>query len=462
MLLTISTTHSPATDLGFLLHKNPARVQSVELSFGTAHVFYPEANDDRCTAALLLEVDSVGLVRGRRGPSGDGGALEQYVNDRPYVASSFMSVAIARVFGSALHGKSIQRPELVERSIPLHAKISALPCHGGEGLLRKLFEPLGYEVHATSHPLDELNRYLTVELTATKRLSEFLSHLYVLIPVLDGDKHYWVNDDEVQKLLRHGEGWLAAHPERETIARRYLKHQKSLARQALEQLLRDEVLEASQEEKEASRNQEEQVLEERLSLNEQRIAAVIDTLKELAVKRVVDLGCGEGRLLKAMLGERQFTEINGLDVSFRALEIAKDRLNWDRLPELQRKRINLLHGSLMYRDKRLSGFDAATVIEVIEHLDPPRLSAFERVLFEFARPAAVVVTTPNAEFNVKFESLPAGKFRHRDHRFEWTRAEFESWATGIATRFGYSVRFRAVGAEDAVLGAPTQMAVFTR
>src|SRR5262245_37942708 len=138
MLLTISTTHSPATDLGFLLHKNPARPQSVDLSFGTAHVFYPEADERRCTAALLLEVDPVGLVRGRRGPAGDGGALEQYVNDRPYVASSFMSVAIARVYGSALSGTSSERPDLAGREIPLQAKISVLPCRGGETFLRRL------------------------------------------------------------------------------------------------------------------------------------------------------------------------------------------------------------------------------------------------------------------------------------------------------------------------------------
>jgi 3' terminal RNA ribose 2'-O-methyltransferase Hen1 len=466
MLLTISTTHTPATDLGFLLHKNPARPQSVELSFGTAHVFYPEATQERCTAALLLEVDPVGLVRGRRGPAGEGGALEQYVNDRPYVASSFMSVAIARVYGSALSGKSGDRPDLVQREIPLRVKIAVLPCRGGETFLRKLFEPLGYVVEATGHPLDETipgwesSKYFTVELSATKRLSDLLSHLYVLIPVLDGDKHYWVSDDEVQKLLRHGEGWLAAHPEREAIAHRYLKHQKSLARQALEQLLHEEITEV--EEKELARNQEEHALEERISLNEQRIATVVSVLKEVGAKRVVDLGCGEGRLLKALLGEREFTEIVGLDVSFRALETAKDRLNWDRLPEMQRKRLSLLHGSLMYRDKRLSGFDAASIIEVIEHLDAARLSAFERVLFEFARPMVAIVTTPNAEFNVKFELLPAGKFRHKDHRFEWSRTEFQGWANGIGSRFGFSVRFLPVGAADPIVGPPTQMAVFSR
>src|SRR5438309_11940239 len=155
MLLTITTTHQPATDLGYLLNKNPARLQTTELSMGKAHVFYPEAGPQLCTAALLLEVDPVALVRNRKGPGGDAGTLKEYVNDRPYVASSFLSVAIAKVFGSAMAGSSKERPELVEAVLPLEAKIAVVPCRGGESFLRRLFEPLGYKVVATRHPLDE-------------------------------------------------------------------------------------------------------------------------------------------------------------------------------------------------------------------------------------------------------------------------------------------------------------------
>jgi len=187
MLLTLTTTAAPATDLGYLLAKNPARLHTFDLAFGKAHVFYPEATPERCTAALMLEVDPVGLVRGRQGPAGEGGALEQYVNDRPYVASSFLSVAIARVLGSALGGRSKDRPELAQQAIPLEARVSVLPCRGGEGFLRRLFEPLGYEVAAQQHPLDETNpdwgssRYFSVTLRATKRLADLLTHLYVLV-----------------------------------------------------------------------------------------------------------------------------------------------------------------------------------------------------------------------------------------------------------------------------------------
>lgn len=464
MLLTVTTTHQPATDLGYLLRKNPARVQSFNQSFGAAHVFYPEATVDRCTVALLLEIDPVGLVRNRRGPAGEGRSLEQYVNDRPYGASSFLSVVIADVFSSAMSGKSKERPELAGTALPLKATLSVLPCRGGEEFLRRLFEPLGYTVTAKNYPLDDkfpdwgASQYFTVTLEGKLPLHQLLTHLYVLMPVLDNDKHYWVGDDEVAKLLRHGEGWLAAHPERETITTRYLKHRRSLINDALTQLVDAEDPAAG--EIQECHAQEEAKVEERISLNEQRLGSVLAALRSSGARRVIDLGCGEGKLLQVLLKERQFAEIVGMDVSYRALEIAKDRLNLDRLPEMQRQRIKLIHGSLMYRDKRLAGFDAAAVVEVIEHLDPPRWAAFERVVFECARPATVVITTPNVEYNMKWETLPAGKFRHKDHRFEWTRAEFQSWAEGLAIRFAYTVRFLPVGPEDAIVGAPTQMALF--
>jgi 3' terminal RNA ribose 2'-O-methyltransferase Hen1 len=466
MLLTITTTERPATDLGYLLRKNPARVQSFPQSFGSAHVFYPEATPERCTAALLLDVDPVGLVRNRRGPAGERYSLEQYVNDRPYVGSSFLSVAIGDVFGSAMTGKSKERQDLAERCLPLEATLAVLPCRGGEKVLRSLFEPLGYTVKARGYPLDSKfaewgeSAYFTVTLEGKVRLSQLLTHLYVLIPVLDNDKHYWVGDDEVEKLLRRGEGWLAAHPQCDLITSRYLKHRRSLINDALERLVGEE--DPMADEAQEAHAQEEAQVEQHITLNEQRLGTVLAALKSSGAKRVLDLGCGEGKLLQVLLKERQFEQIVGMDVSHRALEIAKDRLNLDRLPEMQSQRIHLMHGSLMYRDKRLAGFDAAAVVEVIEHLDPPRLAAFERVLFECARPATIVLTTPNAEHNVMWEALPAGNFRHKDHRFEWTRAQFQSWAGAIAKRFVYVVRFLPVGPEHVTFGAPTQMAVFEK
>ncbi|HUQ80245.1 MAG TPA: 3' terminal RNA ribose 2'-O-methyltransferase Hen1 [Gemmatimonadaceae bacterium] len=475
MLLTITTTHSPATDLGYLLAKHPDRVQTFEQSFGQAHVFYPEASAERTTVALLLDVDPVALVRTRRGPGGEGGALDQYVNDRPYVGSSFLSVALADVFRSALQGKSRERSELVDTPIPLAAHLPVLPCRGGEVFLRSLFTPLGYEIEAVPIPAamphadaaaepnvaDEgRTPYFDVTLRATSTLQSLLSHLYVLVPVLDDQKHYWVSDDEVDKLLRAGEGWLPGHPERDAIARRYLRRRPNLVRDAIARLTAED--DPAVDERVPGADAEEATVERAISLNEQRLASVFAVLRGSGARRVVDLGCGEGRLLRLLIDDRQFEEIVGMDVSYRALEIASNRLRLDRMPERQRERVRLLHGSLMYRDSRLTGYDAASVVEVIEHLDPPRLAAFERVLFEFARPATIVVTTPNAEYNVRWATLPAGRFRHRDHRFEWTRAEFSAWAAAVADRFAYDLRFVPVGPVDAEVGAPTQLAIFTR
>jgi 3' terminal RNA ribose 2'-O-methyltransferase Hen1 len=461
VLLTISTTHRPATDLGYLLVKNPARSQSFGLAFGHAHVFYPEARDERCTAALLLDIDPVALVRGWCGPTGDEGLLGRYVNDRPYVASSFLSVAIARVFGSAMKGGSKDRPELAASALPFEVEIATVPCRGGEGLLRRLFEPLGYAVSAVRLPLDERfpewgeSVYFRVRLSHTIRLADLLNHLYVLLPVLDNEKHYWVGEDEIDNLFAKGEGWLETHPARELILHRGLRGFRPLVRQALARLVADEEPDLEAHEDAAARDEE--VVEARLSLNEQRIAAVVAALQASGARSVVDLGCGSGKLVRALL-KTKIERIVGMDVSHRSLEVAAARLE----REPQRGRVELLHGSLGYRDARIAGFDAAAAVEVIEHLDPPRLPAFERVVFEHARPGTVVITTPNVEYNVRLPTLPPGKLRHGDHRFEWTRAEFKTWADGVAARHGYAVRYEPVGDEDPEVGAPTQMAVFSR
>jgi 3' terminal RNA ribose 2'-O-methyltransferase Hen1 len=467
MLITISTTHQPATDLGFLLHKNPNRLQTFELSFGKAHIFYPIASSERCTAVLLLDIDPVSLVRGGEGKGFRVKSVDQYVNDRPYVASSFMSVAIAQTMKEALGGRSREKPELAEAALPLEVSIPVLPCRGGgEALVRKIFEPLGYEVQADRLSLDSRfpewgdSPYFSVVLKNTLRLSELLSHLYVLIPVLDNDKHYYVSIDEVEKLIQKGEAWLSSHPQKDLIVFRYLKRSRWLVNQALDRLVDEDTIDT--DEIEEGHAEQEAKLEEKISLNEQRMETVVRMLRDSGAKTVLDLGCGEGKLLRRLLGEMSFEKIVGMDVSYRSLEKAQDKLGFERMSDKQRQRIELLHGSLMYRDKRLSGFDAAAVVEVIEHLDYPRLHALERVLFEFAKPKTVVVTTPNREYNVLFENLPVGKFRHADHRFEWTRQEFETWAQAMADRYDYSVRFAPIGPEDPVHGAPTQMGVFTR
>ncbi|MEG3629905.1 3' terminal RNA ribose 2'-O-methyltransferase Hen1 [Streptomyces poriticola] len=477
MFLTITTTGTPerpATDLGFLLHKHPGKAQAFDTSFGTAHVLYPEAEPQRCTAALLLEVDTVALVRRGKG-KGRGGApdaaLAQYVNDRPYAASSLLAVALSRVFSSAMHGACRARPELPGEPRPLRVEVPALPARGGADLVRRLFEPLGWSVAADPVPLDTEfpewgdSRYVRLVLESEAlTVAEALRHLYVLLPVLDGAKHYWVAPDEVDKLLRAGEGWLPGHPEHALITSRYLSRRWSLTRQAMERLELVRLAEADDSEVEEVDNAvgaETEAEQKPTPLAVQRREAILTALRESAAARVLDLGCGEGHLVRELLKEPRFTEILGVDVSVRALAVAARRLRLDSMSERQAARVRLVQGSLAYTDRRLKGYEAAVLSEVIEHVDPPRLPALEYAVFGAARPGTVVVTTPNVEYNVRWETLPAGHVRHHDHRFEWTRAEFRDWARAVAGRHGYAVEFRAVGPDDPEVGPPTQLAVFT-
>ncbi|KUN40110.1 3' terminal RNA ribose 2'-O-methyltransferase Hen1 [Streptomyces longwoodensis] len=476
MFLTISTTGTPerpATDLGFLLHKHPDRAQAFSTSYGRAHVLYPEADPQHCTAALLLEVDPVALVRRGRGKNRGGApdaALAQYVNDRPYAASSLLAVALSAVFSSAMRGVCAARPERAAEPLPLRIEVPALPARGGPALVRRLFEPLGWTVTAEPVPLDTEfpewgdSRYVRLVLeSAELTLSAALRHLYVLLPVLDDAKHYWVAPDEVDKLLRAGEGWLPGHPEQKLITSRYLSRRWSLTRQANERLELVRLAETDDSEVEEIDNavgEDTETEEKPTPLAVLRREAILTALTESGAARVLDLGCGQGQLVQELLRDVRFTEVVGMDVSVRALTIAARRLKLDRMGERQAARVRLLQGSLAYTDNRLKGYDAAVLSEVVEHLDLPRLPALEYAVFGHARPRTVIVTTPNVEYNVRWESLPAGHVRHGDHRFEWTRAEFRAWAGAVAERHGYDVEFRPVGPDDPEVGPPTQLAVF--
>src|SRR6266702_5116208 len=478
MLLTITSTSPPATDLGFLLHKNPAATRSVELAFGVAHAFYPAAEPECCTIALLVEVDPVALVRRSRGGPFP---LAAYVNDRPYVASSLLSVALRKVFGSALRGQCKERPELPEEKLDLSARLPVLPCRGGEDLLRRLFEPLGYQVSAQAIPLDERrpqwgdSPYFDVRLAMRCRVRDLLGHLYVLLPVLDDDKHYWVTSDKIDKLVDGAGVWLAAHPERDVIVRRYLRHQRGLAAEAIARLLDEDSgaqaeaatqIEAATQAEAATQieaaTQAEAKVKEHIRLRDLRLTAVLGALKASGARRLLDLGCGDGRLLSGLLKDGQFEEIVGVDASAAVLERAARRLSLDEMAPRQRQRIRLLQGALTYGDRRLAGYDAAVLMEVIEHIDEDRLGALEHAVFDQAAPATVIVTTPNAEYNARYPGLVPGARRHPDHRFEWSRAEFRAWASAVAQRHGYTAAFAPVGPEDPQAGPPTQLALLAR
>ena len=460
MFVSIATTHQPATDLGFLLMKHPDRVFDVELTFGRGTVFFPEATQERCEAVLTVDVDPVGLVRGRG--AGDG-LLDAYVNDRPYAASSFLSVALVRAFRTAMTGVSRERSELAAQAIPLEIRVTPLPTRGPDETVAELFEPLGWRVAIERLPTSagEPSRYVSLTLSGEQRVADMLTHLYVLIPALDADKHYWVGEDEVDKLVAKGGAWLAGHPAREKIVSRYLRRRRGLVRDALARLAPAEV-EAEEEAADEAKPTREEALETPIRLHDQRLDAVVEALAAAGAGVVADLGCGEGKLLRRLVRDRRFTKLIGLDACMRSLERASERMRLKEAGGPHVGRVTLLHGALTYRDERWHGVDAAALVEVIEHLDEDRLPALEEVVFGQARPRAVIVTTPNAEHNSLFESLPAGAFRHPDHRFEWTRGEFAAWAGRIGERYGYVAAFSGVGADHPEFGPPSQMAVFTR
>lgn len=464
MLVTVTSTAPSASDLSHLLRKHPDRAQAFPLSVGTAHVFYPEVSDERCTVAMLLEVDPVGLVRDKRFRGGDSATLARYVNDRPYASSSMVAVALGQVFRTAMNGTSGSFPELAANPLPLEITVAAVPARGRdtEGLATRLFGPLGWTVIETPIPLDPAfpewgdSAYVDIVLRGDVRLGEALRHLYVLLPVLDDAKHYWVSEDEVGKLLRAGEGWLPHHPERELITRRYLAHQRSMVDEATVLLgTQDPALATAVEAAtEADRHP--------APLAPQRADAVLAALRDVGAHTVADVGCGEGALLRRLLADPAFTAIVGTDVSASVLARADRALHLREASDRQRERLRLVQSSATYQDDRIAGLDAIVLMEVIEHVDEERLPALEASIFGAASPAAVVVTTPNGDYNALFESLPAGAFRHTDHRFEWSRAEFAAWADGVAERRGYTVELRTVGDVDPALGSPTQLALFRK
>ncbi|MDQ0396147.1 3' terminal RNA ribose 2'-O-methyltransferase Hen1 [Labrys monachus] len=460
MFLSLATTHRPATDLGYLLMKHPDRVHEFELAFGRAFVLFPQSDEARCEAALVLDIDPVGLVRGH---GASDGPLDHYVNDRPYAASSFLSVAINRAFRSAMAGSSRERPDLAATAIPLEITVTPLRVRGSETLVRQLFEPLGWRVD-----LDVVagragpSAYATLRLSGTLTLADALNHLYVLIPVLDTDKHYWIGEDEVDKLIAKGGAWLHGHPAREIIATRYLKRRRGLVRAALARLAPEEAEEETGAGRPAAQPGREERLEAPLRLHDVRLDAVAGALAASGASVVADLGCGEGRLLMRLVKMRQFRTIIGLDASSASLQRASERLGLEQATGPRAERVVLLHGALTYRDDRWHGAEAVALVEVIEHLDPDRLPALEEVVFGAAKPRTVIVTTPNADHNVLFDGLRAGAFRHPDHRFEWSRAEMQAWAGRIGEQYGYAAVHSGLGEAHPEFGAPSQMVVFTR
>lgn len=422
---------TPATDLGYLLHKHPDRVQEFTTTQGTATVFYPEATPERCRA--VLHVDGDGVTPERSSDS------DRYVNDLPYAASSRLVVAIGKVFGDALAGRCTARPELADMAWPLTVRLPAVRVRGPHGP-DELFGPLGWTLGVVPQPLTPPewgdSDYATITLTGTQRVSDALRHLCVLLPALSDSKHYFVSDAEVERLLHLGAGWLATHPLRAAIVETGLKRIRPLADDALARLGVAETTDPPARE----------------SLARKRLSAVVDLVRASGARSVLDVGCGEGRLLAGLAASEGATRLAGVDVSTAELRRARGRLErW--------RSVDLWQSSLMYRDPRCRGFDTVVLMEVIEHIDPDRLPVATDSVFGDMEPETVIVTTPNRDHNSVYG---VDGFRHPDHRFEFSRSEFAQWAAAVAAEHRYAVELGTIGEPVKGHGSPTQTAVLRR
>ncbi|MGB0870489.1 MAG: 3' terminal RNA ribose 2'-O-methyltransferase Hen1 [Flavobacteriales bacterium] len=464
MYLKIKVNNNNATDLGYILHKHPDKYQKEKMGYGDIHMFYTQTEATSCEFAMVLDINTIELTRNlQKKTYSNSFKLADYVNDRAFVASSFLTAAISKVLGSAMNGNCSYDKDLAIKVWDLEVEVGTVKAQGGINQIRNYFEPLNYTLEIEETLLDEdfeswgKSPYFTLKLQGQKTIQDLLSQLYVLLPVLDNNKHYYVNESEIKKLIQKGGEWLKNHPAKDIITKKYLRYKKSYTHSAFEQLMTEtpEVLNKPTEEI-------EEKVEQKLSVHQNRLQQVANTLKQLGANSIADLGCGEGKLIRLLLQDQQFNKIVGMDVSFATLEMAKKKLKLEEASPRLKEKLNLIQGSLTYRDKRIEGFDAIALVEVIEHLDPSRLEALQRVVFEFSKPKFAVLTTPNQEYNQLFDGLKEGKFRHSDHRFEWTRQEFETWANNVSQTYNYEVSFKPIGEEHPEFGGLSQMAIFKK
>jgi 3'' terminal RNA ribose 2''-O-methyltransferase Hen1 len=456
MLLTITYKGKDTQDLGYMLFKNPNRPQSVKLTTGSAYVYYPKVSDEETTIALLLDINSLDLAKGEKGKDVQPQSLFDYVNDRPYVASSFLATAMNKVFGTAISGRGDEYQELVDSKLNLSATIHMFPCPVDKERINKVFEPLGYEVNYETFLLDNKfpewgdSKYVNLTVSGNVVLRDLLKQIILLIPVFDKFKHYDVsNQDELNKLLKLGDGWLSDHPEKDFIVNRYLQFKKGLVNKAQEHLKSDV--------DEIEESIDKAVTEKEESLNTTRFNSVINELIKIEAKSVLDIGCSNGKLLEAIRDKMPNIKLAGIDVHLKAVSIADKMANKKDLDK-----IDFFQSSILYKDKRFKGYDAVTAIEVMEHIDEFKLYLFEKVLFGYINPRVAILTTPNKDYNENYDNINNKGLRHFDHRFEFTKREFESWVTKICSKYGYIYFFKSIGKADEKDQQPTLMVTFMK
>ena len=445
MQLTIQATGDNAKVMSHLLSKNPANLYERNQKGHLVRFFYSKFTDQEVEATIFVTPDPIELVQS----NSNSYDITHYINDREFAVSSIFCSLIRSALGTALNGQpKEQYMEWVDHPFSLQFEFGPVVSTLTDQQLAELFEPLGFALAITRQEIDysirmkdeSSARYLT--LRGTKTLHESLRQLFVLIPVLDNYKHYYIDEKEIEKLERYGEGWLENHPLRDFIYRKSLRFK--------------ELYSQVESQKPAG---EPEVQVKKARLNELRYEKIAETVSQLKPESVVDFGSGEGKLSERLGLIAGVREILAVEPSQSAAVKAAARFH--KAQENEHFTMpKTLWGSLFYFDERLQGKDAIILCEVIEHIDEDRLPKAMDTILHAYRPGALIITTPNREYNDVYEMEE--RFRHTDHRFEWTRAEFQQWCLERNNQEFYGLQFEGIGEEHDLQGHPTQMCIFTR
>ncbi|MGE6488602.1 3' terminal RNA ribose 2'-O-methyltransferase Hen1 [Paenisporosarcina sp. NPDC076898] len=445
MQLSIQASGDNVQAISYLLSKNPNNLYERNHKGHLVRLFYSKFTETELEVTIFVTPDPIELVKN----NSNSYDITHYINDREFAVSSIFCSFIRSALGTALNGQPKEEHLMwVNHPFSFNFEFGPVVSSLSDEKLMNLFEPIGYEVTINrpeieySFPIKTKSsaRYLSIK--GMKTLQEGLRHLFVLIPVIDNYKHYFIDEKEIEKLERYGEGWLDQHPLRDLIYRQALRFKEIYSL----------VENSSKDEKKV-----EPV--KKVRLNELRYEKIVNTVSQMKPRSVIDFGSGEGKLSVQLGFVEGITEILAVEPSEAASLKALERFNKVKnkekfvIPEL-------LWGSLFYYDERLKDKDVIILCEVIEHIDETRLPKAMDTLLDDYQPPALIITTPNREYNELYDMEE--HLRHNDHRFEWTRAEFRQWCTERNHSNDYELQFDGIGEEHASHGFPTQMCIFKR
>ncbi|WIM41190.1 3' terminal RNA ribose 2'-O-methyltransferase Hen1 [Paenibacillus sp. PK4536] len=480
MYLTIKATGTHASMISHLLAKNPNNLYDRTEKGARIRLVYTSFQPEETEVLLFVTPDPIDLVKG----SPDHYDITQYINDRELVVSSLFCSYIRPALGTALNGKpKADYIDWVEHPFTLHMSMGPVASDLPDSMIESLFQPLGYEVQMERGEIDysfDLKNRSTVrhiQISGQQTLQHMLRQLYILIPVLDNYKHYYISDDEIERLQRYGEGWLSTHPQHDLIIKRSLRF-APLIKEYEQKVAKNEDItnvstelsthqaEASEMKSELSEDQDKQYDSNQteppvIRLNELRYRAIVEQVSQLPQhKQIVDFGAGEGKL-SVRLGE-----IEGVEQIWAVEPSMQSQLRAiDRFAKLEGRTDYVIPvvttGSLFYRDERWVDQDVIILCEVIEHINEVRLPQVIHTLFTDYRPQTLIMTTPNREYNEVYQ-MGKDEIRHTDHRFEWTRAELEQYCTQWIQDRPYTFTLSGIGEKHEQYGQPTQMVVFHR